>query len=200
MQFFNVEWKWNIPNTLSVVRILLVPCFIVLYLLQLDGWAFATLLVSGLTDCVDGYLARRLNQITDCGKLLDPLSDKLTQVAVVICLATRYPALWHLTALCFIKELCQGIGGIILLRQNAAVRGSMWFGKVSTIVFYVCMLCIVLWHNIMPDGLFLALVALAGITTLLAFIGYFCLFVKIFRDNKEAQSASPTDAKKGTSL
>ncbi len=196
MQIFNVEWKWNIPNALSVLRILLIPCFAVLYLLQLDHWAFAVLLVSGLSDCVDGYIARHFNQITDCGKLLDPLADKLTQVAVVVCLTTRYPALLPLTLLCFVKELCQGIGGVILLRKNTAVRGSMWFGKVSTVIFYVCMLCIVLWHNMMPTPLFWGLVALAGVTTLLAFIGYFYLFVKIFRASK----ADAADPEKGTAL
>ncbi|MBQ5840342.1 MAG: CDP-alcohol phosphatidyltransferase family protein [Clostridia bacterium] len=199
MQLFNIEWKWNVPNALSVLRIVLIPCFAVLYLLHLDGWAFGVLLLSGLTDCFDGYLARRLNQITDCGKLLDPLSDKLTQVVVVVCLTTRYPELLPLTVLCFVKELCQGIGGVILLRKNAAVRGSMWFGKVSTIVFYVCMLCIVLWHDIMSVHLFWLLVVLAGLCTLLAFIGYVYLFIKICRAEKLVNDPA-ADPEKGTAL
>ena len=198
MQLFNIDWKWNIPNALSVLRIVLVPCFAVLYLLHLDGWAFAMLLASGLTDCFDGFLARRLNQVTDCGKLLDPLSDKLTQVAVVICLNTRYPELLPLTVLCFVKELCQGIGGVILLRKNTAVRGSMWFGKGSTVIFYVCMLCIVLWHDIMSPHLFWLLVVLAGLSTLLAFVGYVYLFIKICRAEKLVNE--PADPKKGTAL
>lgn len=203
MQLFNVEWKWNVPNALSVLRILLIPCFMTLYLLKLDNWAFVVLLVSGLSDCVDGYLARRLNQITDCGKLLDPLSDKLTQVAVVVCLNTRYPALLPLTILCFVKELCQGIGGVILLRKNTAVRGSMWFGKVSTVVFYVCMLCIVLWHDVMGAWLLWGLVSLAGLTTLLAFLGYFYMFIKIYREEKAragGQADPAAQPEKGTAL
>lgn len=199
MQILNVEWKWNVPNALSVLRMALIPVFMTLYLLGLDEWAFGVLLVSGLSDCVDGYLARRLNQITDCGKLLDPLSDKLTQVAVVVCLSVRYRELLPLTVLCFVKELCQGIGGVILLRKNTAVRGSMWFGKVSTVVFYVCMLCIVLWHDEMAPWLLIGLVALAGLTTLLAFIGYFYLFITICRAEK-ADDASAADPKKGTAL
>ena len=69
MQLFNITWKWNIPNALSVLRILLVPCFSVLYLLHYDGWSFAVLALSGITDMLDGFIARRFNQITDCGKL-----------------------------------------------------------------------------------------------------------------------------------
>ena len=100
MQILHVTWKWNIPNALSLLRIALVPVFLLLYLARLDRWAFAVLVLSGLTDALDGFIARRFNQITDCGKLLDPISDKLTQVAVVIALATRYGELWPLMVLC----------------------------------------------------------------------------------------------------
>ena len=147
MQILNVEWKWNIPNALSVLRIALIPAFVTLYLLGQDWWAFGVLLVSGLTDAVDGFVARRFNMITDCGKLLDPLSDKLTQVAVVICLTTRYTELLPLTVLCFVKESAQAIGGILLLRKKVQAQGAKWFGKVSTVLFYVTMLVIVLWQS-----------------------------------------------------
>ncbi len=185
MQILNVEWKWNIPNALSVVRMALIPVFVTLYLLDLDTWAFAVLLVSGLTDFVDGFIARRFNMITDCGKLLDPLSDKLTQVAVVVCLTTRYPELLPLTVLCFVKELSQGIGGILLLKKNVQAQGARWFGKVSTVLFYATMLVIVLWYDALvvsaPWVLWL-LVGLVGISMLIAFVGYLRMFIQIRRD------------------
>ena len=202
MQLFNIEWKWTVPNALSVVRICLVPCFAVLYLLRLDAWAFGVLLLSGVTDFLDGWLARKLQQITDCGKLLDPLSDKLTQVAVVVCLTTRYTALLPLMVVCFVKELCQGIGGLILLRNHSAVRGSRWFGKVSTVVFYICMLAIVLWNDSMTHTVRLALVAVAALTMLSAFIGYFVLFVRIYRAEhaRHEDDAPPAQSEKGISI
>ncbi len=194
MQILNVEWKWNIPNALSVARIALIPVFVTLYLLHLELWAFAVLLVSGLTDAVDGFVARRFNMITDCGKLLDPLSDKLTQVAVVVCLTTRYPELLPLTVLCFVKELSQGIGGILLLKKNVQAQGARWFGKVSTVLFYVTMLVIVLWYDTLvasaPWVLWL-LVSLVGISMLCAFIGYLQMFLRIRQDVSE----SPTPEK-----
>ncbi len=193
MQILNVEWKWNIPNALSLVRIALIPVFMTLYLLHLDMWAFAVLLVSGLTDAVDGFVARRFNMITDCGKLLDPLSDKLTQVAVVVCLTTRYTELLPLTVLCFAKELFQGIGGVLLLRKNVQAQGARWFGKVSTVLFYATMLVIVLWYDALAataPWVLYVLVALVGISMLCAFVGYLQIFLRMRRDMSESPAAS----------
>ncbi len=185
MRILNVEWKWNIPNALSVVRMALIPVFMVLYLLHIETWAFAVLLVSGLTDFVDGFIARRFDMITDCGKLLDPLSDKLTQVAVVVCLTTRYTELLPLTVLCFVKELSQAIGGILLLKKNVQAQGARWFGKMSTVLFYATMLVIVLWYDALtvtaPWVLWL-LVSLVGVSMLCAFVGYLQMFIRIRRD------------------
>ena len=198
MQILNVEWKWNIPNALSVLRIALIPAFVTLYLLGQDWWAFGVLLVSGLTDAVDGFVARRFNMITDCGKLLDPLSDKLTQVAVVICLTTRYTELLPLTVLCFVKESAQAVGGILLLRKKVQAQGAKWFGKVSTVLFYVTMLVIVLWHDELSASapwVLYALVALVAVFMLLAFAGYLRMFIEMRRDAVE--STAPIETEKG---
>ena len=200
MQLFNIQWKWNIPNILSLLRLALVPGFAVLYLLRLDMWAFATLLVSGVTDFLDGFLARRLNQITDCGKLLDPLSDKLTQVTVLVCLTTRYSELIPLTVICFVKELCQAIGGAILLHRHSPIRSAKWFGKVSTVVFYLCMLVLVLWRDVLIERAFWALILLVVLTcatTLWAFLRYLRLFIEIHRAEKSQPSPSAAPTEKG---
>lgn len=191
MQIFNVTWKWNIPNALSLLRIALVPVFMGLYFAQLDRWAFVALLVSGLSDAVDGFVARRFNQITDCGKLLDPIADKLTQVAVVISLATRYAELWPLAILCFVKETCQAIGGAIMLKRRCEVRGSKWFGKVSTVVFYGSMLALVLFT--LPHWAVWLLIGLAGTCMLVAFVGYLRIFIEISREGNPVSA----DAEKG---
>ena len=190
MQVLHVEWKWNIPNVLSLVRIALIPVFMVLYMTGYDEWAFVALAVSGLTDVLDGFIARRFNQITDCGKLLDPLSDKLTQVAVVVALTTRYLELLPLAVLCLVKEACQAIGGIILLRRRYAVRGSKWFGKLSTVMFYSCMLALVLFEQRMPDVVEWILISAAGLSMLLAFFGYLRMFIAIRREPTNTQETS----------
>lgn len=189
MKIFNVQWKWNIPNALSVLRILLILPFMTLYLLGHQYWAFGVLLLSGITDMLDGFIARKFNMITDCGKLLDPLSDKLTQVSVVVALTTSYRELVPLALLCLVKEVCQAIGGILLLRRKSKVRGSRWFGKLSTIMFYVCMLVMVLWRDQLSDPAKWILVGAASLCMLLAFIGYFRLYLQIRRE--EAAEMTP---------
>lgn len=193
MRIRNIPWKWNIPNTLSLLRIALIPVFVTLYVTRHDTAAFAVLLASGITDVLDGVIARRCNQITDCGKLLDPLSDKLTQVAVAVALTTRYIELLPLAILCFIKEVCQSVGGIIMLRRHSEVRGSQWFGKLSTVVFYACMLVLVLWTDL-PLTAEWALIGFAGGCMLLAFAGYLRIFITISRDAAAPESPAEDSA------
>ena len=197
MQILNVRWQWNVPNVLSLVRILLVPVFLVLYLSGRQDWAFLTLLVSGVTDLLDGFIARRFNMITDCGKLLDPISDKLTQVAVVVAMATRYVQILPLAALCLLKEACQAVGGVILLKKGCSVHGSKWFGKASTVVFYVCMLVLVLWGDVLPSAAGWALIGVAGLCMLLAFVGYLQMFVQISRTEMPTADHSDQVPEKG---
>ena len=177
MKVINVKWEWTVPNVLSLIRIGLLPVFALLYLYSADipallGWACVVLLFSGLTDLLDGWIARRFNQISDAGKLLDPLADKLTQLTVVFCLATRYRELVWLTLVCVLKEVAQVIGGMLLLRRGDEVRASQWFGKVSTFVFYTSMAAIVLFDD-MPSAVRIGLVVLVSVLMLVVFFGYF---------------------------
>lgn len=175
-----IEFKWTIPNLLSLLRLLLLPVFVTLYVHDEPYWAFGVLVLSGVTDSLDGIIARRCNQITDLGKLLDPVADKITQVTVVICLATRYPALIGLVVICLVKEMGQAIGALFLLRRNDEVRGARWFGKVSTFVFYGAMALIVLIED-MPAPLFISLIVLVAVLMLVAFIGYMKTFIGVYK-------------------
>ena len=103
----NVKFVWNIPNALSIFRLVLLPVFAVLILVverdaELPLWSFGVLVLSGVTDSLDGIIARRFHQITDFGKLMDPVADKITQVTVVICLAVRYTVLIPLVVICLV--------------------------------------------------------------------------------------------------
>lgn len=198
MQLFNIPWKWTVPNALSLVRLALVPVFALLYLSELDYWAFGVLALSGLTDCLDGFIARHYNQISDMGKLLDPLADKLTQVMVVICLATDYREIIPLAVLCFAKELCQGIGGLIMLRRHSEVRGAKWFGKLYTVVFYTIMAALVLWSeqlSAIAAWLPAAMIAVVIVFTVWAFLGYLRIFIQMLRADKAANTAPLAEEK-----
>lgn len=183
MKVFNVELKMTIPNALSIFRLLLLPVFAALYLMskerpELLYWSFGILVLSGLTDSLDGIIARRFNQISDLGKMLDPVADKITQVVVVICLAMRFRELIPLVVICFLKELAQAVGGLFLLKKGAAVHGAKWYGKVSTFVFYGAMALIVLLPN-MPFALRIVLIVLVSVLMLFSFFQYIRLFFGI---------------------
>ncbi len=181
----SLKFVWNIPNCLSLVRLALLPIFSALYLSSdqypsLLWWALAMLALSGLTDLLDGVIARRFNQITEIGKLLDPLADKLTQVTVLVCMVIRNPALIPLMIICLIKEVLQLIGGMLLLSRFDIIRGSKWFGKVSTTLFYLAMLAIVLWPT-MPKHLFWGLVILVACSMLFSLFGYMRVYFQLRR-------------------
>lgn len=189
MKLINVKWQWTIPNVLSIIRIALIPVFALLYLNStvypaLLWWSFGVIVFSGLTDLFDGWIARRFNQISEAGKLLDPLADKLTQLTVVICLATQFQELVWLMAVCLLKEAAQVIGGLLLLHRGDEVRGSQWFGKICTFVFYAAMAAIVLFDD-MPPAVRIGLVVLVGVLMLITFFGYLSTYIGARKSLKE---------------
>lgn len=133
----------TIPNLLSVIRILIVPFFA--YYFMKDNILVAVILiaVSGLSDAVDGFIARRFNQITELGKILDPFADKITQGTVALCLAIKYPVICPLLILFILKELAMLVLAITLLKKKRKPCAAKWYGKVSTVLFYVSVTAIV---------------------------------------------------------
>jgi cardiolipin synthase len=128
-----------IPNMLSAVRIMLVPVFIYLFFSYYDRQIYLPLcafLLAGATDIVDGYLARRNNWITNLGKLLDPLADKLMQCSVLVCFAIKNAALWWLAGMFILKELFMICGALIVLKKIKVTVKSHWYGKFTTAAFY----------------------------------------------------------------
>ncbi len=179
-----IEWKWTVPNVISLVRILLVPLFVWLYVKGMpEGqeswqyWSFGVLALSGLTDCVDGFIARRFNQISEMGKILDPIADKLTQMAVLICVAWNYTELIPLMVICICKEVGQAIGSAIMLKKGAKVQAAKWYGKITTIVFYLVMAAFVLWPD-MPLYFTIPLGAIVAGLMVFTFIRYTLLYIQ----------------------
>lgn len=130
----------NIPNALTIVRFILIP-FIVYYILTGQYIAgFVILTVSGLTDILDGLIARKFNFITNFGKLIDPLADKATQIAVLASLTFKgIVPLWILMIV-FIKEIVM-VAGASFLYGKKLVVSSRWYGKLATVLFYVAIVC-----------------------------------------------------------
>ena len=128
----------HIPNILSAIRIILVFVFVfVLFVLDEPVWAIIIFLVAGATDVVDGFLARRFNWITNLGKILDPLADKLMQCTVLVCFCIKgYIPLWFVLPF-FIKEGASLLMGLIVIKRRNVVIVSKWYGKAAVCLFYV---------------------------------------------------------------
>ena len=129
---------FTIPNLLSLLRLALIPLMMWLYLEQQEYvWTFVVLVLSGITDTLDGFIARKYNMISEFGKAFDPVADKLTQVAMLHCLGTTFPEIRYLLALLVIKEFISGIMSIISIQKTGQVQGAEWHGKVTTVLLYV---------------------------------------------------------------
>ncbi|MGM9669364.1 MAG: CDP-alcohol phosphatidyltransferase family protein [Faecousia sp.] len=144
------DWKrevFTIPNLLSLFRLVLIPVYITIYLRAKDmtGYLVAggILAVSCLTDMIDGKIARKFNMISNLGKVLDPVADKATQLALILCLASNHPTLWYLVILFVVKEGFQGIMGLINLRKGKMLSGALFTGKVCTTVLFLSLILMV---------------------------------------------------------
>lgn len=177
------DW-FTIPNILSYIRILMIPLYIYLYVTAEElteyYWAAGVLVLSALTDSLDGIIARKTGQITDLGKLIDPLADKLTQVAVIGAMFIERPYILPLLILFLIKELFLLINNLVLYRKKIKMDGSMWFGKVATAVFYVCMFLLVIFPTLDRSGS-MPLIVITAAFQMIALIGYGNWYFKMFK-------------------
>lgn len=181
--FIIKDWKkevFTIPNLLSLFRLVLIPVYVMIYLnagddLFLHSMAAGVLAVSCLTDLIDGQIARRFHMISTVGKVLDPLADKMTQFALIICLSIRYPILRAVVVLFFLKELFQLIVGIVFLRKKKMLGGALMVGKICTTVLFVSLIVMVLFPAL-PDGWILAIAATDSAFLIVSFVGYYLAY------------------------
>ena len=147
--FFRKNQILTIPNLLSVFRIALIPIIVWLYKYESNYTAaIGVILISGATDIVDGWLARRFDMVSDFGKALDPLADKLTQATLLLCLLCRYKSLLVLTAIFGVFEISKFICGFIVAKRCDQVNSAKWYGKLNTVVIYITMILLILFPNI----------------------------------------------------
>lgn len=140
---------FTIPNLLSLVRLLLIPVIVWLYReKEAYYWALAVLILSGVTDAADGIIARRWNLVSDLGKALDPVADKLTQIVTLWCLASRFPYLWLPLLLLLAKEIFTGIMSLYAVKKSGKVKDADWHGKLCTALLYGAMGLHMLWASI----------------------------------------------------
>lgn len=193
--------NWNtIPNWLCFLRIALIPVFTTLFIKGSYIPAFILMIVAALTDLLDGKIARKYNMVSNLGKILDPIADKLSQIAIVIILIVKFwdGYLKYILFLFIVKELLMVLGGALLMAKGMRpVAAEMW-GKVATTVFYVFMIVIIALGGegcalydvaffkpfILPEWIITAMVVISALLAFVSLFGYAPGFIRQLKENK----------------
>ncbi len=171
----------NIPNALTIVRFFIVPVFAYTYLVQKNIAVSAiVLIISGVTDFLDGFIARRFDMITKWGTAFDPIADKFTQITVSLCIAlSGYKTMWAVFGFLVIKEVIVVLGGIKLYKKGDVVISANWYGKAATVLFYFVFLMLILFGQSLPEAVKYILFASSIGLSAFAFARYALIFIGI---------------------
>lgn len=192
----------TVPNALSFLRIIIIPPMTRFLLKQDYILAGLMLLISAISDVLDGLVARKFHQITQLGKILDPIADKLTLISLVICINILYPDILLFVLVMFVKELLMLFGGGILLIFHIRPPAAKWFGKTATVLFYTSVITIVLLNAVWSytnRTLTIILFALTAFVMLFSLVMYTVLFINLIKEKrKEIRSSVNNDEKTTT--
>ncbi len=168
----------HIPNILTIVRFILIPFIVASMLVQNYLLAFILFTLSAITDVTDGFIARKFNAISNFGKLMDPLADKLTQIAVLTTLSLQNVIPVLILIIVLLKESIMVCGASFLYGKDIVVY-SRWYGKLATVLLYLAIVASMLtkqFANSINNPILLniatPLYALALFTTIFALIMY----------------------------
>jgi cardiolipin synthase len=161
----------NVPNILTASRFVLIPLFLFLYLNNQSNAALCTLLVAGLTDFLDGYIARRSGQVTVTGSMLDPLADKLMMLTIVFALLIKNVLPWAAFAVMAFRELVMIIGSAVYHFRGLKTVPANLFGKATTVLYYAAILLMFLE---LPGGVAVLWcgIALSFVTSVVYFVTF----------------------------
>ncbi len=172
MRLFTKKQILTVPNLLSLIRLCLIPVILWLYIHERRYVVTAAVIVlSGLTDVADGFIARRFNMVSDLGKILDPVADKLTQASIIICLLDRYPLTAGLICIFAVKEVTMLWMGQLTIRRKGEVNSAKWHGKACPVLLYLSLTALIIFPNI-PYALTQAVIVLNMVMILISLVLY----------------------------
>ena len=148
MQKPKLKEIFTIPNILSMFRIVLLPLIVWFFVCKEDHVkAIIVLLISGLSDILDGFIARKFNMISNFGKILDPVADKLTQGVLLICLIFKHTQVLLILGVFVLKEFIMIMMGYMIIKRKNLVNSAKWYGKLNTVIIY----SVIFFMIILPD-------------------------------------------------
>ena len=178
---------FSIPNLMGYFRILMLPVFVLLYnRAETPGEyavSFVLLAVIFLSDALDGFVARKFNMVTNLGKMLDPIADKLVQGTLALAVALRHSFMGVFIVIFLMKEIYMGIMGLYLLKVKKTLNGAQWYGKVCTAVVDVGVLTLLFLPN-MQAGISNAIITAMIAVCLFSGVMYVRFHVRILKDNR----------------
>ena len=183
----------NIPNVLSIIRIGLVGVFVYVFFNNYPNnlvWALVVFLTAGLTDVIDGFLARKFNWITNLGKILDPLADKLMQCTVLVCMLTKKLIPVWLVVPFILKEFLMLLGGLLVIKKRRVIVVSNIFGKMTVVFFYAAVVfCIAAREFLEQNPVVLYSVCLLIlIAAISAFVNYITTYFKALKKQESSET------------
>lgn len=174
---------FTVPNILSFCRLAMIPLIVYCYIwLENSLLTAGLLLLSGITDVADGIIARTFNMVSELGKALDPIADKLTQAVVLVCFISKFPYVLAAVVVFAVKEILNGLGNLRLMRSTGKVHGALWHGKISTALLYIVMFIHLVWYTI-PPTLSYILISLCIAVMLLSSLLYTIRNIKSRKEN-----------------
>ena len=178
---------FTIPNILTMFRLVLIIPIVITYFANDNNIATIILVaISAFTDVIDGIIARKFNMVSELGKILDPIADKLTQLALTLCLCFSFPLMIIPCALLVVKEVVSGIFGIYVVRKLKHNLFAEWHGKLATVTLYGIMLAHLVWPDI-DKTLSMVLIIISSSLMLLSFILYLLRYRKLIKGIKESE-------------
>lgn len=186
-----LEEYFSIPNIMGYFRIVLALLYVWVYYKTLDGapyWpVIAIIVVSGLTDLLDGKIARRFHMVTDWGKMLDPIADKITIGAIILSLVFKYKIIIPMILLYIVKEGYMAIAGMLLMKRGHKIEGAKFYGKVCTFATYVILIALLLVPD-MNEILVAALIIADMAVMLYTLARYIFYYGSLFKEDVELKS------------
>ena len=183
----------TVPNLLTLIRLLLIIPIVVCILSERYLSALILTALSGISDVADGIIARKFNQTSDLGKIIDPIADKLTQGALILCLCKRHKSMLAMIASFLVREGVVGFFSAYTFRKTQRVTSSRWFGKINTVIIYGVM-CTLLLFPMLSPSFTSGMIWFSTVLMQLSLIGYVLYYIQCLRENQSKKTSMNHDS------